>query len=68
MATGTPMVAVPQAVDQFGNADMLQGLGIARHVPMDEADAPTLRDAVLSLVGDPEVAARAEAIRAQMAA
>ncbi|WP_330261529.1 macrolide-inactivating glycosyltransferase [Streptomyces sp. NBC_00539] len=67
MATGTPMVAVPQAVDQFGNADMLQGLGIARHVPMDEADAPTLRDAVLSLVGDPEVAARAEAIRAQMA-
>ncbi|MFI9062603.1 macrolide-inactivating glycosyltransferase [Streptomyces sp. NPDC053429] len=68
MATGTPMVAVPQAVDQFGNADMLQGLGIARHVPMDEADAPTLRDAVLSLTTDPEVAARAEAIRTQMAA
>lgn len=68
MATGTPMVAVPQAVDQFGNADTLQGLGIARHVPMDEADAPTLRDAVLSLTTDPEVAARAEAIRTQMAA
>ncbi|MFI5830857.1 macrolide-inactivating glycosyltransferase [Streptomyces sp. NPDC051578] len=68
MATGTPMVAVPQAVDQFGNADMLQGLGIARHVPMDEADAPTLRDAVLSLTTAPEVAARAEAIRTQMAA
>ncbi|MEU7064444.1 macrolide-inactivating glycosyltransferase [Streptomyces sp. NPDC046161] len=68
MATGTPMVAVPQAVDQFGNADVLQGLGIARHVPMDEADAPTLRDAVLSLTTDPEVAARAEAIRTQMSA
>ncbi|MEV6579671.1 macrolide-inactivating glycosyltransferase [Streptomyces sp. NPDC051582] len=67
LATGTPMVAVPQAVDQFGNADMLQGLGVARHVPMGEADARTLREAVLALVGDPEVAARAEAIRAQTA-
>ncbi|MGW7098564.1 macrolide-inactivating glycosyltransferase [Streptomyces sp. NPDC054838] len=68
MATGTPMVAVPQAVDQFGNADMLQELGIARHVPMAEADARTLRDAVLALVTDPEVAARAEAVRARTAA
>lgn len=61
------MVAVPQAVDQFGNADMLAALGVARHLPMAEADAATLRKAVLTLVADPEVAARAEAIRAQMA-
>ncbi|MCX4626846.1 macrolide-inactivating glycosyltransferase [Streptomyces sp. NBC_01443] len=67
LATGTPMVAVPQAVDQFANADMLQGLGVARHIPMEEADAPTLREAVLALLADPEVAARAEAVRAQMA-
>ncbi|WSV99928.1 macrolide-inactivating glycosyltransferase [Streptomyces sp. NBC_01006] len=67
LATGTPMVAVPQAVDQFGNADMLQGLGVARHVPMEEADARTLRETVRALVEDPEVAARAEAIRAAMA-
>ncbi|MER6778814.1 macrolide-inactivating glycosyltransferase [Streptomyces sp. NPDC000659] len=67
LATATPMVAVPQAVDQFGNADMLQGLGVARHVPMAEADARTLREAVLALVEDPQVAARAEAIRARMA-
>lgn len=66
LATGTPMVAVPQAVDQFGNADMLVSLGVARHVPMAEADADTLREAVLALVADPEVAARAQAIRAQM--
>ncbi|MCX4540664.1 macrolide-inactivating glycosyltransferase [Streptomyces sp. NBC_01565] len=68
LATGTPMVAVPQAVDQFGNADMLQGLGVARHVPMDEADAKTLREAVLALVADPEVAARLDTIRAGTAA
>jgi MGT family glycosyltransferase len=67
LATGTPMVAVPQAADQFGNADMLQGLGVARHVPMEEATAQTLRDAVLGLVGDPEVARRLAEVRAGMA-
>lgn len=67
LATGTPMVAVPQAVDQFGNADMLVSLGVARHVPMAEADAETLREAVLALVADPQVAARGQAIRAEMA-
>lgn len=67
LATATPMVAVPQAVDQFGNADMLQGLGVARHVPMEEADAATLRAAVLALVDDPEVRRRLGAIRADMA-
>lgn len=67
LATGTPMVAVPQAVDQFGNADMLQALGVARHVPMGEADAATLRAAVLALLGDPEVAERSARLREQMA-
>lgn len=67
LATGTPMVAVPQAVDQFGNADMLQGLGVARHLPMEEADARTLRAAVLDLVSDPEVARRLDEVRAGMA-
>lgn len=68
LATATPMVAVPQAVDQFANADMLVSLGVARQVPMADADAAALREAVLALVADPEVAARAEAVRAGMAA
>ncbi|MFD4522878.1 macrolide-inactivating glycosyltransferase [Streptomyces sp. NPDC058470] len=67
LATGTPMVAVPQAVDQFGNADMLQALGVARHVPMEEATATTLREAVLALDADPEVARRLAEIRDGMA-
>ncbi|MET8884333.1 macrolide-inactivating glycosyltransferase [Streptomyces rubiginosohelvolus] len=67
LATGTPMVAVPQAVDQFGNADMLQSLGVARHLPMEEANATSLREAVLALVGDPEVAARCARLSEQMA-
>ncbi|MFD7970123.1 macrolide-inactivating glycosyltransferase [Streptomyces clavifer] len=68
LATATPMVAVPQAVDQFGNADMLQALGVARHLPKEEADAASLRAAVLALVDDPEVAARLERLRERMAA
>lgn len=67
LATATPMIAVPQAVDQFGNADMLQALGVARHVPAGEATAGALRAAALDLVGDPEVARRLRRIQAEMA-
>jgi MGT family glycosyltransferase len=66
LATATPMVCVPQAADQFGNADMLQALGVARHVPMGEATAETLREAVLTMSGDPEVARRLEEIQVGM--
>ncbi|WP_260334384.1 macrolide-inactivating glycosyltransferase [Streptomyces beigongshangae] len=68
MATATPMVCVPQAVDQFGNADMLQALGIARHLPMAEATPDALREAVLTLADDPEVARRLQRVQAEMAA
>ncbi|GAB3168819.1 macrolide-inactivating glycosyltransferase [Streptomyces incanus] len=67
LATATPMIAVPQAVDQFGNADMLQALGVARHLPTEEATAETLRTAALDLTGDPEVARQLEEIQAGMA-
>lgn len=67
MATATPMIAVPQAVDQFGNADMLQSLGVARHLPMEEATAEALRTAALALVDDPEVARRLRSLQAEMA-
>ena len=67
LATATPMIAVPQAVDQFGNADMLQGLGVARRLATEEATAETLRATALALVGDPEVARRLKEIQAEMA-
>ncbi|AZQ38258.1 macrolide-inactivating glycosyltransferase [Streptomyces cyaneochromogenes] len=67
LATATPMIAVPQAVDQFGNADMLQGLGVARHVATEDATAEVLRETALALVDDPEVARRLKGIQAQMA-
>lgn len=67
LATATPMIAVPQAADQFGNADMLRQLGVAHHVPTEEATAETLRAAALVLVDDPEVARRLAEIQAGMA-
>lgn len=67
LATGTPMVAVPLAVDQFGNADALVSLGVARRLSMEEATAQALREAVTTLVADPEVARRGEEAKRDMA-
>lgn len=64
---GVPMVAVPQAVDQFGNAARLAELGVARHLPADEATPAALREALLSL-DDPAVRSRAAALRAELRA
>lgn len=61
------MIAVPQAVDQFGNADMLQGLGVARRIDTEEATAEALKAAALALVDDPEVARKLKEIQAEMA-
>ncbi|MFF2652215.1 macrolide-inactivating glycosyltransferase [Streptomyces sp. NPDC058045] len=68
LATGTPMVAVPQAADQFGNAALLESLGVARRLPAEQADAAALREAVLAVADDPEVAHRFAGIRDGMAA
>lgn len=67
LATGTPMVAVPLLADQFGNADMLVSLGVARRLSAEEATAEALREAVTGLVADPEVARRGEEIKRDMA-
>lgn len=67
LATGTPMLAIPLAVDQFGNADTLVQLGVARRLPMEDVTAEALREAVTALVADPEVARRGEEIKQDMA-
>ncbi|RKT17555.1 MGT family glycosyltransferase [Streptomyces sp. 1114.5] len=53
-----PMIAVPQAVDQFANADALVGLGVARRLDTEQVTAEALRSALLELVDDPAVAER----------
>jgi MGT family glycosyltransferase len=65
---GVPMIAVPQAVDQFGNAALLQALGVGRHVPREEATPERLRQALRELTESPGVAARSAALRAEVRA
>lgn len=66
--TGTPMIAVPQAVDQFGNADKLVELGVARRLESETVTAAELRTALVELTSDPEVAQRAERLRVEVRA
>ncbi|MFG3529738.1 macrolide family glycosyltransferase [Streptomyces sp. NPDC047917] len=62
--TGVPMIAVPQAADQFNNADRLVELGVARRIDTEQATAEALRTALTELVADPEVARRSALLRA----
>ncbi|WP_207391622.1 macrolide family glycosyltransferase [Streptomonospora litoralis] len=66
--TGTPMIAVPQAVDQFDNADRLQELGVARRIDTADATAEVLRSTLLELTSDPETAGRLAEISARLQA
>ncbi|MFI5617963.1 macrolide family glycosyltransferase [Streptomyces sp. NPDC051567] len=66
--TGVPMIAVPQAADQFMNADRLVELGVARRVDTAEANAANLRAALDELLADPEVARRSARLRAEVRA
>ncbi|MFI2612276.1 macrolide family glycosyltransferase [Kitasatospora sp. NPDC018619] len=63
-----PMIAVPQAADQFANADALVGHGVARRLDTGQATAEALRRALLELVGDPAVAERLRALSAEVRA
>ncbi|MGW1163526.1 macrolide family glycosyltransferase [Streptomyces sp. NPDC002513] len=64
LLAGVPMIAVPQAADQFMNADRLVELGVARRVDTAQATADTLRAALNDLVTDAEVARRSARLRA----
>ncbi|WP_150237974.1 macrolide family glycosyltransferase [Nocardiopsis quinghaiensis] len=66
--SGVPMIAVPQAVDQFGNADRLEELGVARRIDTADATADRLRSTLLELASDPEAARRLAEISARLQA
>ncbi|MGW1375452.1 macrolide family glycosyltransferase [Streptomyces sp. NPDC002446] len=66
--TGVPMIAVPQGAEQFGNADQLVKLGVARRIDTADATADALRTALLELTADPEVRRRSDELRAELRA
>ena len=55
---GVPMVAVPQAADQFVNGPRLAELGVGEHLPAEEVTPDRLRAAVLRLASSGTVAQR----------
>jgi MGT family glycosyltransferase len=65
LLAGVPMIAVPQAVDQFMNADRLVELGVARRLDTGDATAEALRSALLELTSDPEVARRSSELQSE---
>jgi MGT family glycosyltransferase len=64
--SGTPMLVAPQAADQFGNADRLEELGVARRVDTATSTAADLRAALIGLTTDPGVRDRLARIQAEM--
>ncbi|RCV57577.1 macrolide family glycosyltransferase [Marinitenerispora sediminis] len=64
LLAGVPMIAVPQAAEQFVNADRLVELGVARRIDTPDATAETLRAALHDLVTDAEVARRSALLAA----
>ncbi|MFC4336329.1 macrolide family glycosyltransferase [Salininema proteolyticum] len=65
LLAGVPMIAVPQAADQFMNADRLVELGVARRIDTEDATAEALRTALEELVSDGKVAERSARIQAE---
>ncbi|MEU4423478.1 macrolide family glycosyltransferase [Actinoplanes sp. NPDC024001] len=63
---GVPMIAAPQAADQFANAEQLAALGVGRVVDSATVTADELRKALLQLTSDPAVAARCAEIREEL--
>ncbi|WP_370881787.1 macrolide family glycosyltransferase [Catenuloplanes nepalensis] len=55
---GVPMIAAPQAADQFANAEQLAALGVGRVISLETVTADELRAALIALTTDPAVAAR----------
>ncbi|MDG6106863.1 hypothetical protein Daura_29900 [Dactylosporangium aurantiacum] len=65
---GCPVVVVPHTPENTVNARRVQELGIGRYLPASSLDPATLRAAVDELTADPQILARAAAMRAAMRA
>lgn len=63
---GVPMIAAPQAADQFTNAEQLTTLGVARTIDLETATSAELRDHLLTLTTDPAVLSRCATLKHQV--
>ncbi|MBE9375178.1 OleI family self-immunity macrolide glycosyltransferase [Saccharopolyspora sp. HNM0983] len=60
---GVPLVAVPQAADQFMNADRITELGLGERADADAVEPEQLREQVLRVAADPVIRANCTRIR-----
>jgi UDP:flavonoid glycosyltransferase YjiC (YdhE family) len=67
-AAGVPMLLMPQSADQFYNASRASAAGTAIALNPEEASARSIAASLARLLGDPSFAARAAAVRLEMAA
>lgn len=65
---GVPVVAIPQAVDQFANAARLEEIGAGVHLPAAEATPRRVERVVRAVAADPAVAAALRALREEVRA
>ena len=63
---GIPQLCLPQAADQFLNADACRRSGVGLVLEPAEADAPRIADAVSRLLADDSFRARASAVAAEI--
>ncbi|PNV36302.1 OleI family self-immunity macrolide glycosyltransferase [Streptomyces sp. DH-12] len=65
---GVPVVVVPQMAEQKVNAGQVEELGVGRHLPRDHATAETLRNAVQTVMDDPQIATAVTRLRRDISA
>ena len=68
LAAGVPQVLLPQAADQFLNAQAGAEGGVAIAVPRAEATVPRVREALERVIGDGAYRAAAESVRTEIGA
>ena len=68
LAAGVPQVLLPQAADQFLNAQAAEQGGVALAVPRAEVSVERVREALERVVGDGTFRAAAERVRAEISA
>ncbi|MFE7317620.1 nucleotide disphospho-sugar-binding domain-containing protein [Streptomyces sp. NPDC057555] len=67
LSHGVPLITVPQAADQFITGVQIDKLGLGKLIPATEVTAQALREAVLSVAGDPAMAGRLASMRTDIA-
>lgn len=66
--SGTPVVLMPQLIEQDLVAEQVEDLGVGRMIPREEVGAARVREAVEQLHGDPAVPGRLAKVRRAMVA